>query len=100
MKNIFFSCATNQISDQVGILHASKSCEVEISHQMQQVFSIAYKYNLLIVLKILSYTLYREQLEEIERQAFSKIEQDSWSVPEWAKMDQHYPTLIKSNHSR
>lgn len=41
------------------------------------IFSIAYKYNLLIVLKILSYTLYRKQLEEIERRAFGKIEQDS-----------------------
>lgn len=42
---------------------------------------IAYKYNLLIVLKILSYTLYRKQLEEIVRRAFSKTEQDWWSVP-------------------
>lgn len=37
-EKYLFSCATNQISDQVGILHASKSC-VEISHQMQHRFS-------------------------------------------------------------
>ena len=71
------------------------SAEIKQTHT---VFSVAYKYNLLIVLKILSYTLYRKQLEEIERRAFSKIEQDSWSVPELAKMDQHYPATnqIKS----
>lgn len=57
-------------------------------------FSIAYKYNLLIVLKILSYTLYRKQLEEIERQAFSKNEQDWWNVPELAK---NGPTLSHTN---
>lgn len=58
--------------------------------------SIAYKYNLLIVLKILSYTLYRKQLEEIGRRAFSKTEQDWWSVPGLAKMDRHYPEQINS----